>query len=118
VIYAWNESSEGGWIQPTLSEGVRRLKVIANAAGRHPTMPPFKLTWPTRIDPKACTVGSSSISTAAAGAGCKPASDSMTMAWPCPPGTRIAGDEFRRKPSDEDGKTPLIWQERLCAPQG
>jgi hypothetical protein len=42
----------------------------------------------------------------------------MTMAWPCPPGTRIAGDEFRRKPSDEDGKTPLIWQERLCAPQG
>ncbi len=44
VIYAWNESSEGGWIQPTLSEGVRRLKVIASATGRHPTIPPFKLT--------------------------------------------------------------------------
>ncbi|MGY4256839.1 hypothetical protein ACVI1L_003907 [Bradyrhizobium sp. USDA 4516] len=118
VIYAWNESSEGGWIQPTLSEGVRRLKVIANAAGRRPTLPPFKLVWPTRIDPKACAVGSSSISTTTAGAGCKSASDSMTTAWPCPPGMQIAGEELRQAPSEDGEKIPLIWQERLCTPQG
>jgi hypothetical protein len=117
VFYAWNESSEGGWIQPTLSEGVRRLKVIADAAGRHPTIPPFKLTWPTRIDPKACPVGSSSISTAKAGAGCKSANDLMTSAWPCPPGMQIAGEDVRQGPSEEGEKKPLIWQERLCAPQ-
>ena len=118
VIYAWNESSEGGWIQPTLSEGVRRLKVIANAVGRHPTISPFKLTWPTRIDPKTCPVGASSISIAAAGAGCKPANDTMTMAWPCPPGMHVANEELRRRPSEKGEKTPLIWQERLCVPQG
>lgn len=118
VLYAWNESSEGGWIQPTLSEGVRRLKVIANAAGRRPSIPPFKLSWPTRIDPKTCPVGTSPTSTTAAGAGCKAANDSMTMAWPCPPGMRIAGDELRRGPSDEGQKSSPIWQERLCAPQG
>lgn len=117
VIYAWNESSEGGWIQPTLSEGVRRLEVIANAAGRHPTIPPFKLAWPTRIDPKTCPVGSSSISTTTAGAGCKSANDLMTMAWPCPPGMQIAGEELRRDPSEEGEKIPIIWQERLCTPQ-
>jgi hypothetical protein len=118
VIYAWNESSEGGWIQPTLSEGVRRLKVIANAVGRHPAIPPFKLVWPTRIDPKTCPVGSSSVSTTTAGAGCKPANDLMTSAWPCPPGMQIAGEELRKGPSEEEEKIPLIWQERLCAPQG
>ena len=117
VIYAWNESSEGGWIQPTLSEGVRRLKVIANAVGRHPTIPPFKLMWPTRIDPKTCPIGSSSISTKRAGAGCKSTKDSMTMAWPCPPNMRIASEELRQGPSEEGEKMPLIWQERLCAPQ-
>jgi hypothetical protein len=118
VIYAWNESSEGGWIQPTLSEGVRRLKVIANAVGRHPTISPFKLTWPTRIDPKTCPVGASPISTTTAGAGCKPVNDSMTMAWPCPPGMHVADEELRRGPSEEGEKIPLIWQERLCVPQG
>jgi hypothetical protein len=118
VIYAWNESSEGGWIQPTLSEGVRRLKVIANAVGRHATIPPFKLVWPTRIDPKTCPVGSSSISTTTAGAGCKSADDSMTSAWPCPPGTQVAGEELRKGPSEQGEEMPLIWQERLCAPQG
>jgi hypothetical protein len=118
VFYAWNESSEGGWIQPTLSEGVRRLKVIANAAGRHPKIPPFKLVWPTRIDPKTCTVGSSSILATTADAGCKPANDSMTAAWPCPPGMKIAGEKLHQGPSEEGGKPPLIWQERLCAPQG
>lgn len=117
VMYAWNESSEGGWIQPTLSEGVRRLKVIANAVGRHPTILPFKLVWRTRIDPKTCPVGSSSISTTTAGAGCKSANDSMTMAWPCPPGMQIAGEELRQGLSEEGEKIPLIWQERLCAPK-
>lgn len=117
VIYAWNESSEGGWIQPTLSEGVRRLKVIASAAGRYPKIPSFKLVWPTRIDPKTCPVGSSSISTTAAGAGCRSANDLMTMAWPCPPGMQIAGEELRRDPSEEGEKIPIIWQERLCTPQ-
>lgn len=118
VIYAWNESSEGGWIQPTLSEGVRRLKVIADAVDRHPKIPSFKLTWPTQIDPKTCPIGSSSVSAATAGAGCKSADDSMTTAWPCPPGMQIAGDELRRGPSEEGETTQLIWQERLCAPQG
>ncbi|WP_424630926.1 hypothetical protein [Bradyrhizobium sp. SYSU BS000235] len=117
VLYAWNESSEGGWIQPTLSEGVRRLKVIANAVDRHPTIPPFKLTWPTQIDPKTCAVGSSSISTATADAGCKSPSDAMTIAWPCPPGTQIASDELRQGPSEEGEKIQPIWQERLCVPQ-
>ncbi len=118
VIYAWNESSEGGWIQPTLSEGVRRLKVIANAAGRHPAIPPFKLVWPTRIDPKTCPVGPSSISTTRADTGCKSTDDSMTMAWPCPPGMQVAGEELRRGSSEEGKKIPIIWQERLCVPQG
>lgn len=118
VIYAWNESSEGGWIQPTLSEGVRRLKVIASATGRHPTIPPFKLAWPTRIDPKACAVGSSSISTTTASAECKSADDSMTTPWPCPPGMQVASEELREGPSEEGDKTPLIWRERLCSPQG
>jgi hypothetical protein len=118
VVYAWNESSEGGWIQPTLSEGVRRLKVIASAVGRHPTMPPFKLMWPTRIDPKRCLVGASSISTTAASAACKPADDSMTMAWPCPPGMNIGHEELRRGALEGTEKTPRIWQERLCVPQG
>jgi hypothetical protein len=117
VIYAWNESSEGGWIQPTLSEGVRRLKVIADAAGRHPTIPPFKLAWPTKIDPKTCPVGSPSIPTTTAGAGCKSANDAMTIAWPCPPGMQIASEELRQGPSEEGEEIQPIWQERLCAPQ-
>ena len=28
------------------------------------------------------------------------------------------GDGIEQKAKDDDGKTPLIWQERLCAPQG
>jgi hypothetical protein len=28
LIYAWNESDEGGWLVPTLSEGNARLDAI------------------------------------------------------------------------------------------
>ena len=28
VIYAWNESDEGGWLVPTISEGTARLDAI------------------------------------------------------------------------------------------
>jgi hypothetical protein len=31
---------------------------------------------------------------------------------------KIAGEELREGPSEEGEKIPLIWQERLCAPQG
>ena len=65
VLYAWNENSEGGSIQPTLSEGTRRIKVIADALKRHRAMPAFRL-WATQAK-----------------------NDSMTMAWPCPPSMHL-----------------------------
>jgi hypothetical protein len=34
LIYAWNESDEGGWLVPTKSEGAARLKAIAGVMQR------------------------------------------------------------------------------------
>jgi len=31
LVYAWNESDEGGWLVPTLAEGSRRLDAIGRA---------------------------------------------------------------------------------------
>jgi hypothetical protein len=31
---------------------------------------------------------------------------------------QIAGEELRQEPSEEGKKMPIIWQERLCTPQG
>jgi hypothetical protein len=28
LIYAWNETDEGGWLHPTLAEGTARLDAI------------------------------------------------------------------------------------------
>jgi len=62
VLYAWNENSEGGWLQPTLSEGTRRIKVMADALDRHRAVSAFRLGGPAKAE-----------------------NDSMTMTWPCPP---------------------------------
>jgi hypothetical protein len=35
LIYAWNESDEGGWLVPTLSEGTARLDAIMEVLGGH-----------------------------------------------------------------------------------
>lgn len=34
LIYAWNETDEGGWLVPTLSEGTSRLDAISKVIGR------------------------------------------------------------------------------------
>lgn len=39
LIYAWNESDEGGWLTPTLLEGTRRLDAIARALKNYDRKP-------------------------------------------------------------------------------
>ncbi|WP_319586102.1 glycoside hydrolase family 99-like domain-containing protein [uncultured Desulfobulbus sp.] len=35
LIYAWNETDEGGWLVPTLSEGTKRLDAIQSVLSRY-----------------------------------------------------------------------------------
>jgi hypothetical protein len=114
VLYAWNEFLEGGWIEPTLTEGVRRISVIANALGRHHAIPPFAMAWPARVDPQRCHISAETVPTRDAGAGCREINDPMTMDWPCPPGMRAVRDLLRPGSADDAALRPGIWQERWC----
>jgi hypothetical protein len=52
IIYAWNESDEGGWLVPTLSQGPARLDAIQNAcvtSADPPTSKPLEVAPTGRI---------------------------------------------------------------------
>lgn len=114
VVYAWNEFLEGGWIEPTLTEGMRRISVFANALDRHHTMPSFAMAWPARVDQQRCHIATGPITTHDAGAGCHETDDPMTMDWPCPPGTHVVRDALRPGSPPEAALRPGTWQERSC----
>lgn len=117
LFYAWNEFSEGGWVAPTIGEGTRRIGVIADAVGRHPAMPAFRLTWPVEIDPKSCDVGPSGRAIAPSDRSCDSPADAVVRAWPCPPRMRIGEDLLVRAPPDSEPEMPTIRQRRTCVPE-
>ena len=114
VVYAWNEFLEGGWIEPTVAEGMRRISVIADALGRHRTIPSFEMAWPARIDPRQCHIATGPITLHDAGAGCREIDDPMTMDWPCPPGMQVVRDALRPASQEDAALRIGIWQERTC----
>lgn len=91
VIYAWNEFAEGGWIAPTVGEGVRRLDVIRRVLGRD--IPPrrVELSWPRRVP-----------------------GDGLTMDWPCPPGSQEKSETDGPAPVSTGYAVHEQWRTRIC----
>lgn len=54
VIYAWNEFSEGGILEPTLCSGAERLKGLAEATGRSGELENALKKLPLPVSPLVC----------------------------------------------------------------
>jgi hypothetical protein len=91
VLYAWNEFAEGGWISPTVGEGVRRLDVIRRAFGRNIAPRRVELRWPRRSP-----------------------GDDLTIDWPGPPGSKEKSEADDPAPPNADYAVQEEWRTRVC----
>jgi hypothetical protein len=115
IIYAWNEFAEGGWLAPTVGEGVRRLSAVSTALGRARADGRVELRWPARIDSSSCDVRSVPRTLRHAGPNCAVERDEMTADWPCPPTMTAVQDELRMPSGTEALWHGGPWQIRTCA---
>jgi hypothetical protein len=117
IIYAWNEYAEGGWMAPTIGEGLTRLDMLAKAIGRTPPMPPVELTWPTNLEASSCPIRTTERVARQVELACNHSTSLSAPAWPCPPGTTVDLDFVRAPTGLEARLWPGAWAERYCKPQ-
>jgi hypothetical protein len=113
LVYAWNEFTEGGWMAPTKAEGGRRMADLRAAIGRNRPMPDLSLTFPAAMPIETCPVRTSGLPRDDAIRRCT-TTPVDAIPWPCPAGTRLAGDRIRAPGGLEARLWEGGWHDRRC----